>query len=278
MHEQPGITEERLRAIWQHQLFDCSSLQTFEGKPLSVLSPGTPNPDCGPDFLNAVVRIGRTLFRGDVEFHRREDDWTTHGHHLDTHYNSVILHVILTPGLSSAYTASKRRLPVLLLPQSSVQHLQQLDADRTSVVGSHQRFRLSCAGVADPPAELLIGWLAHLGMERLQSRVRIFGERLIQLAEEEQGIFREFRLHDMCHEEGLALHALRSPELWAQLLYEGTMEGLGYSKNREAFRSLAHNVSLRILQQFGLSNTQTAMAILFGRLNQDEPNFSMTNV
>jgi hypothetical protein len=42
------------------------------------------------------------------------------------------------------------------------------------------------------------------------------------------------------------------------------MEGLGYSKNREAFRSLAHNVSLRILQQFGLSNTQTAMAILFG--------------
>ena len=264
MCELPGISERQLRLIWQYQLLEPSSLRTSDGKLLSILSPGTPNSDCGPDFLDALVEIGSTLFRGDIEFHRREDDWIAHGHHLDTHYNAVILHVILTPGTTPAYTSSKRRLPVLLLPQSSLGRLQQFVTSHTVVVRSDQHFRLPCAGIADPSGEFLIGWLARLGRERLQGKVRAFGERLLQLAEEEQGIFREFRLYNLYDEEGLALHQLRSKELWEQLFYEGIMEGLGYSKNREAFRSLARNVSLRILQHVGLHDTPTTMAILFG--------------
>jgi hypothetical protein len=38
-------------------------------------------------------------------------------------------------------------------------------------------------------------------------------------------------------------------QLWEQLLYEGTMEGMGYSKNQEPFLRLARNLSLEFTRQ-----------------------------
>jgi hypothetical protein len=67
---------------------------------------------------------------------------------------------------------------------------------------------------------------------------------------------------------GVHLHRTRSdytsPVLWDQALYEGLMEGLGYSKNRAAFRTLARSVPLASLRRIGLGNTGDILAILFG--------------
>ena len=44
----------------------------------------------GPDFFNAKVKIGGTLWVGNIEIHKASD-WYLHGHDRDTHYDNVVL-------------------------------------------------------------------------------------------------------------------------------------------------------------------------------------------
>jgi hypothetical protein len=55
-----------------------------------------------------------------------------------------------------------------------------------------------------------------------------------------------------------------SPLLWDQVLYEALMEGLGFSKNRRAFRMLARTIPLASLRRVGLRNTGDLIAVLLG--------------
>jgi hypothetical protein len=49
----------------------------------------------GPDFNDAMLLFdGRELRSGAIEMHLRTRGWIEHGHHLDPHYNQVILHVV----------------------------------------------------------------------------------------------------------------------------------------------------------------------------------------
>jgi hypothetical protein len=112
-----NLPERFLRHIWQHQQFNAENLKTPDGKPVRILFPGTPNVDGGPDFSSARIRVGSTLYRGDVEIHVDAAQWQAHRHDTDPHYNKVILHVVLTSasGDLPATTASRRPIPVLVL-------------------------------------------------------------------------------------------------------------------------------------------------------------------
>src|SRR5258707_1379198 len=88
------VPERFLRQLWKNQQFQPLSLTTADGRTIEVLSPGKPNRNGGPDFRDASIRIGGTLFRGDVELHQHAEEWTTHLHQEDPKYNSVILHVV----------------------------------------------------------------------------------------------------------------------------------------------------------------------------------------
>ncbi len=68
-------------------------LLTTQGQTLEIIDPGLHNRNAGPDFLNARIKIGDTLWVGSVELHTRSSDWQRHRHHLDPAYNNVILHV-----------------------------------------------------------------------------------------------------------------------------------------------------------------------------------------
>ena len=85
--------EQLLHYVWKHKIFPLAPLQTAEGLPIEVIDPGLPNANSGPDFFNAKIRIGGTLWVGNVEIHVRSSDWLRHGHNLDPAYDSVILHV-----------------------------------------------------------------------------------------------------------------------------------------------------------------------------------------
>ena len=85
--------EQLLHYVWKHKLFPLHTLVTTQGEPLEIIDPGLPNPDAGPDFFNAKIKINGVLWVGNVEIHLRASDWLKHHHEQDTTYDSVILHV-----------------------------------------------------------------------------------------------------------------------------------------------------------------------------------------
>ena len=88
------MKEDFLHFLWKYGLFDQSQLVTTTGENIEILAPGQHNTDAGPDFFNAKIKIGATLWIGNVEIHMRASDWRRHLHNEDKAYNSVILHVV----------------------------------------------------------------------------------------------------------------------------------------------------------------------------------------
>ena len=89
-----GMTERLLQFIWQFQYFNKGDLQTTTGEEIQIISPGTYNTNQGPDFTEAKIMIGKTLWAGHVELHLLSSDWNKHKHQHDKNYNNVILHVV----------------------------------------------------------------------------------------------------------------------------------------------------------------------------------------
>lgn len=85
--------EQLLHYCWKHKLYPLQGLHTTDGEPVEVIDPGLHNFNAGPDFFNAKVKIGGTLWVGNVEIHDKSSDWFLHGHERDPHYNNTVLHV-----------------------------------------------------------------------------------------------------------------------------------------------------------------------------------------
>jgi hypothetical protein len=88
------MNEDFLQFIWNLGLYDSANLRTGEGEDIEVISAGVRNRDSGPDFYNAKIRIGDTVWAGTVEIHTKSSEWNAHGHQNDDAYNNVILHVV----------------------------------------------------------------------------------------------------------------------------------------------------------------------------------------
>lgn len=106
--------EKLLHYVWKHKLFPLRQMTTTEGTAVEVIDPGLPNADAGPDFFNAKVKIGGTLWVGNVEIHTKSSDWYAHGHDTDSAYNNVILHIT---GLDDrpVLTAEGKQLPQVVI-------------------------------------------------------------------------------------------------------------------------------------------------------------------
>ncbi len=88
------MPEQFLHYIWKHRLFNEKTMYTPEGERVEVIKTGEQNPDAGPDFTNAQIKIGNTLWAGNVEIHDSSSDWKRHHHHEDRSYDNVILQVV----------------------------------------------------------------------------------------------------------------------------------------------------------------------------------------
>lgn len=96
------MNEAFLQFIWQYQYYNRSALATTDMEEVEVLDPGIPNRNQGPDFLDARIRVGRTIWCGPVELHVRAGDWRHHGHDGDPQYGNVILHVVWEDDVGAA--------------------------------------------------------------------------------------------------------------------------------------------------------------------------------
>ena len=88
------LSERLLQFIWQFQYFNNKNLFTAKGEPLQVIYPGIYNTNQGPDFLQAKIKVGDTLWAGNIELHVHASDWHAHHHTEDELYSNVILHVV----------------------------------------------------------------------------------------------------------------------------------------------------------------------------------------
>ena len=99
-----------LHYVWQQRLLPPTPLSTDSGEAVDVIDPGLHNTNAGPDFFNAKIKIGDTLWVGNVEIHERSSDWFHHHHDADAAYDNVILHVVHTVD-AQAVTSNGRQVP-----------------------------------------------------------------------------------------------------------------------------------------------------------------------
>ena len=69
--------EQLLHYVWKHKMFPLKPLTTTDGQPVEVIDSGLHNHDAGPDFFNAKIKIGSTLWVGNVEIHDKASAMTT---------------------------------------------------------------------------------------------------------------------------------------------------------------------------------------------------------
>jgi uncharacterized protein DUF2851 len=159
------MAEDLLHFLWRTRRFEQTGLTTTEGEPLEIVYPGEYNTHAGPDFSNAKLRIGDTLWAGNAEMHLNASDWLQHGHQHDRAYDNVILHVVLEEDQPIA-DKSGRRIPCLemkkLIPA-------RLDALYKKLI--HNEYWIPCQHQFHEVPEMTRNlWLDRLLVERLEQK------------------------------------------------------------------------------------------------------------
>ena len=166
--------EKLLYYIWNYKLFPLHPLKTTDGEPVEVLDPGTLNRDAGPDFHNAKIKIGDTLWAGSIEIHKKSSDWFLHGHHEDVHYNNVVLHVVQCAD-KDILTENGKRLPQLILEVP--EHLKENYRELCKTTDYPRCYKV----IPQIDAFTIHSWLNALLYERLEQRALTILERVKSL-------------------------------------------------------------------------------------------------
>ena len=114
--ERPDIPERLLWQLWKRRASRQAEFRTGSGSRIRVLYPGRQGTSAGPDFRDALLDVeGVGLVRGDVEIHRRQRDWDSHGHGDDPNYNGVVVHGVLDVDAPETDLQSGTTAPVVSL-------------------------------------------------------------------------------------------------------------------------------------------------------------------
>ncbi len=233
------MKEDFLHFVWRLRRFRQKGLQTTTGDAVEVLVPGQHNHNAGPDFLDARIRIGGTLWAGNVEMHLRSSQWLAHGHETDPNYDNVILHVVLEEDVVICHSDGVR-IPCLnlrpyLSPSLAHQYLRLLHSEDW-IPCQPQLHR-----VPDINRQI---WLDRLLVERLEHRTQQLAERL-----------------------------KKNQQDWEETFYQRFAWALGLRVNADAFLMLAESLPLKVLLRHRDSLRQLE-ALLFGQAGLLEEEFA----
>jgi hypothetical protein len=221
------MKEEFLHYVWKYRLYDAGNLVDSDGNRVEVISPGEYNRDAGPDFLNARIKIGDTVWAGNAEIHINASDWFRHRHNSDHAYNNVIIHVV-TNNDRQAVTAAGTSIPSLI-PAIN-------DAVYEKYTGYvNNPLLIACQN--DLPGldrYYLSHWLNYLSIERLQSKTEAISQTLQETNND-----------------------------WEEALYRLVARYFGARVNTDNFGMLARSLPLGILHKHSDNRLQVE-ALLFG--------------
>ena len=163
--------EKLLHYVWKHRLFPLTPLATTQGQEVEVIDPGLHNSNAGPDFFNAKVRIGGTLWVGNVEVHDKASDWYSHRHDRDAAYDNVVLHVVGDAD-TDVTTANGGRPPQLVLP------VPQTVSDNYAELLSTDSYPPCYRVIGSLPRLTVHSWISALQTERLQQKTEAIEQRV----------------------------------------------------------------------------------------------------
>ncbi len=227
MNSQTNMPEEFLQYIWENRLFLSKSLKITQGEKLEILNPGKRNTDSGPDFFNAKIKIGNTIWAGNIEIHKKASDWHKHKHQSDKAYENVILHVVETAD-ETIFRGNNEAIPTLVLkyPEHLRNNYQKL-LDSKSWIACREQFHKI------DPVILQLGF-NRLMIERLENKTEEILARLQQNNND-----------------------------WNETFYQMLARMFGFKVNAIPFELLAKSLSIQVLAKHR-NNLFQLEALLFG--------------
>ena len=233
------MSEDFLHYIWKHRLFDKNNLETTGGEKIIVEHPGTYNTDAGPDFFNARIKIGNTLWAGNVEIHLRSSDWSKHFHQKDKAYDNVILHVVAEDDEEIKHK-NKTLFPTLEL-KDCFDKTYFLNYERLVT----SRNRIPCEKQISSVKSFTVDhWLERMLIERLERKSKDIFATLEQ-----------------------------NKNNWEETFYFLLAKNFGFKVNAQPFEELARAVPLTALAKHK-NDLMQIEAMLFGQAGMLDKRFS----
>ena len=225
------MSEEFLQFVWRHRLFDTSNLKTADGEEVDILNPGQLNQHAGPDFFDARVRIGGTLWAGNVEIHTVASEWYRHGHTHDKAYANTILHVVYQHDKDIDLPGTDSKIPTLSLKDRiDYQLIRRYEAIKAATKW------IPCEEFAQGVPDVYWSmWLERMAVERLEQR----------------------------YEDIQRVHRLNNGD-FKQTAFTFMLRYFGLRTNGPAFEQLAHRLSYSLIQKLRLHRLQVE-ALIFGQ-------------
>jgi hypothetical protein len=175
------ITEELIHFLWKFRMLR-HDLRTTAGDELQVIHPGAHNTDSGPDFFNARIRIGGTVWAGNVEMHVLASDWNRHRHSSDPSYANTILHVVQSEDVE-ILRPDGAPLPTLVIDG---QYPSEVMDKYAEIMGNRQW--IPCYNLLSGTMVTDFGfWAPALAIERLLSRAERIRELLRHTGDDWEG-------------------------------------------------------------------------------------------
>lgn len=152
-------------------MFPLKELRTSAGDVVEVIDPGLHNHNSGPDFFNAKIKIGGTLWAGNVEIHRKSSDWYAHGHDNDAAYDNIVLHVAhdIDTDIVTRSGNSVVQLQLDVPPEISRNFNELITTDH---------YPPCYKVIPDVPRMKISSWMSALQAERLEQKTEAITRRV----------------------------------------------------------------------------------------------------
>lgn len=222
------MKEDFLHFLWKNRLFEPEKPVTAEGDPVEIVSVGRHNIHAGPDFFDARIRIGKTLWAGNVEIHLRASDWNRHGHQTDPLYNNTILHVVAENDTLVQNNAGSS------IPTLEIGWPLWIEYNYKALMQQHDW--VNCASQLNKIDPFRIRFFLNgLAVERLQQKIGTI-ETLLEVSKGD----------------------------WSETFYLFLARSFGFRQNGDPFEMLARSLPLAVLQKHTDQLFQLE-ALLFGQ-------------
>jgi hypothetical protein len=222
------MKEEFLHFLWKNRMFEPERPVTSEGESIEIVSVGRHNIHAGPDFFDARVKIGNTLWAGNVEIHLRASDWNRHGHQSDPRYRNTILHVVAENDLVICNNAGSP------IPTIEIGWPLWIEYNYQALLQKHDWVNCASQLYKIDPFRIRF-FLNGMAIDRLQQKIGAID----QLLEDSKGD-------------------------WGETFYRFLARSFGFRQNGDPFEMLARSLPLSLLQKHKDQLFQLE-ALLFGQ-------------